>query len=291
MTHEALRTIWRSTWAVLPDALRVAIATARSEAPRPALQGAEPSTAQVPGGLIAVLPIEGFISYRASVFSEFFGGVVLERLSAQLQAAVADPQVKAILLRIDSPGGIVSGVPEFAAEVRAARAVKPVLALADTVAASAAYWIGAQATEFWAVPSADVGSVGVYAVHEDLSKLLEQAGVTVTLISAGAHKTDGNPYEPLSEDARANIQARVDDVYGQFIEDVAKGRGVTVAKVREDFGEGRVLSAEAAQAAGMIDRVGTWRQALGRAAKLRTVARAAADELDLRARQHRLLDN
>jgi signal peptide peptidase SppA len=291
MTHEALRTIWRSTWAILPDALRVAIADARADVPRPPMRAAEPTSVQVPGGIVAVLPVRGVVSYRADFFSEFFGGAVVERLSAQLWEAVANPQVKAIMLSIDSPGGMVSGLPEFAAELRTARGIKPILALADTTAASAAYWIGSQATEFWAVPSADVGSVGVYAIHEDFSKLLEQAGVTVTLISAGQRKTDGNPYEPLSDDARANIQARVDDVYGQFIEDVAKGRGVTTAAVRERYGHGRVLSAKDALAAGMVDRVGTWRQAAIRASKLRTPAQAAADELDLRARQHRLLDN
>jgi len=273
---------------MLPDALRVCIASARSaqatQAPVVA-DAASASSFQSGAGLIAVLPVSGPVSYRPSLFSYFFGGAVIETLQKQLQAAISDPQVRAILLRIDSPGGMVSGVTEFAAELRAAKAVKPILALADTTAASAAYWLAAQATEVWAVPSADVGSVGVYAIHEDFSRMLEQDGVTVTLISAGEHKTDGNPYEPLSQDARADMQRRVDQVYEQFLADVSEGRRVSTDRVRESFGQGRLLGADEALQAGLIDRIGTFREALGRAGRMKVATQAAADDLDVRARR------
>jgi signal peptide peptidase SppA len=276
---------------MLPDALHTLLATARQAAAPVPMVAAEPSSAAAPGGMVAVIPVSGTVSYRASFWSFLFGGAVIEKLQANLRAALTDPNVRAILLRIDSPGGMVAGVPEFAAELRQAREQKPIIALADTTAASAAYWIGAQATEFWAVPSAEVGSVGVYAIHEDLSKLLAEEGVTVTLISAGPHKTDGNPYEPLSEDARADMKASVDEVYEQFLADVAAGRRVPVATVRDTYGQGRVLSAKAARDAGMVDQVGTFTEAVNRAAAMKTPrqqARADADDLDRRARQHRI---
>lgn len=271
-------------WAIQPTALRVLVAEARSEAPIAVLAGPEPQTI----GNVAVLPLQGVVTYKPGLFSSLFGGAVLQTIAPRLRAAVSDPAIKSIILAVDSPGGSVTGVSEFAEEVRAARAVKPVFAIADTTMASAAYWIAAQATQVWAMPSADVGSVGVFAVHEDFSRALDQAGVTVTLVSAGEHKTDGNPYEPLSEPARADLQARVDEVYAQFVADVAAGRGVSVQTVRESFGGGKVFSAKDALANGLIDKIGTMSTLLGRASTGRRPAMRAEDEIDLRARRLRL---
>lgn len=205
---------------------------------------------------IAVIPVHGVLSPRG--YSGFFGSSVgMNGIQAALAAAVANAEVGIIVLAIDSPGGTVAGTPETAAAVRSAAASKKVVAVADTLAASAAYWIGSQASEFVVAPSADIGSIGVVGVHNDLSKLYEQWGIKTTLIHAGKFKVEGNPFEPLSDEARANMQARVDEAHGQFIRDVALGRGTTQANVRENFGQGRTIGSRKAVDLGMADRIAT----------------------------------
>jgi ClpP class serine protease len=114
------------------------------------------------------------------------------------------------------------------------------------------------------MPSGSVGSIGVFAAHEDLSAALEKEGIKMTLISAGKYKVAGNPFEKLSDEERAEVQARVNDAYGQFVKDVARGRETTPAAVRSGYGEGRMLEAKAAKAAGMIDRIATMDETLAR---------------------------
>jgi signal peptide peptidase SppA len=181
--------------------------------------------------------------------------------------------VSAVVIDVDSPGGMTDLLPELAADMRDARGTKPVLAVADTMMASAAYWIGAQADEVAVTPSGLAGSIGVFATHQDLSEAHASAGVKTTLVSAGKYKTEGNPFEPLGDEARAHLQELVDDAYRQFTADVAKGRRVTVDTVRGGFGEGRVLPAGAAVKAGLADRVATLEQTIGRASELAAARR------------------
>jgi signal peptide peptidase SppA len=169
-----------------------------------------------------------------------------------------DDSVAQILLDIDSPGGSVYGVQELAAEIAASR--KPVVAIANSLAASAAYWLGSAASEFHVTPGGEVGSIGVWMAHEDWSKAVADAGVNVTLIAAGQYKVEGNPYEPLSADARKFLQSRVDDYYQTFTRAVAKGRKVGVDAVRGGMGQGRVLGADQAKAEGMVDSIATFDQ-------------------------------
>jgi signal peptide peptidase SppA len=214
---------------------------------------------------VGVLPIRGTISHRMGSMDESSGGVSTERLSGMLAAYMADETVGSILLDIDSPGGTVTGVSELAAQLFAARGQgKPIVALVNGMAASAAYWLASQADEIVSIPSGLTGSIGVYTAHQDMSAALDKEGVKVTLISAGTHKLEGNPFEPLSDEARAVVQARVDDAYAVFVKDVARGRGVTPGDVRKGYGEGRVLGAKDAKAAGLIDRIGTVEETLGR---------------------------
>lgn len=236
------------------------------------------------GGSVAVIPFHGMCMHRTSWF-----GTSLERLAANVAEAAADKSVQAIVLDVDSPGGLVNWVPEAAAVVREARAAKPVVAVADTLAASAAYWVASQADEILVTPSGEAGSVGVYGMHVDMSKALEGAGFKVTLISAGKYKTEGNPFEPLSDDAASAWQADVDRVYDQFVKDVARGRGVAVETVRRGYGEGRVVGAKAAVDLGMANTVGTLSDAIRRAGTLAAqrrqgpaAAQAAAEALRLR---------
>lgn len=214
-------------------------------------------------GAVAVIPIAGPIIHRAS-WLEDYGWVSTETIGYQLRAAMAEPAVKTILLDVNSPGGTVAGVPELAAEILAAREEKRIVSIANAFAASAAYWLASQANEFWVTPSGKVGSIGVFAAHTDLSKAFEQLGVTTTLISAGKFKTEGHPYGPLSDEARAAYQADVDAYYAMFTRGVARGREVTPAAVRGGFGEGRMVMADRAVEERMVDRVGTRDELLAR---------------------------
>ncbi|NBS98856.1 MAG: S49 family peptidase, partial [Betaproteobacteria bacterium] len=185
-----------------------------------------------------------------------------QQFGAALRQLLADDTVGQILIDIDSPGGSVYGVAELADEIQSARAQKPVVAIANSLAASAAYWIGCAASEFYVTPGGEVGSIGVWQAHQDYSKALDEAGVKTTLISAGKFKVEGNPYAPLDEDAQAFMQTRVDEYYTAFTRSVAKGRGVPIAQVRDAMGQGRVLGADSALAQGMVDGVASFDEVL-----------------------------
>jgi HK97 family phage prohead protease len=252
-------------WAILPEKLATIHAILEMRANggqmtereiRAAMMGAKDNAPQTVNS-VAILPVYGTIAQRMDLFMEFSGGTSCQSLSAAFRAALADSSVKAIVLDVDSPGGTVSGVPELAAEIMAARGTKPVIAVANSMAASAAYFIAACADELVVTPSGEVGSIGVYSGHEDMSEMLEKAGVKITLVSAGDFKTEGNPYEPLSDAARADMQSHVDGYYKMFVAAVAAGRKTTIADVLENFGQGRMLMAKDAVKVGMADRIGT----------------------------------
>jgi signal peptide peptidase SppA len=233
--------------------------------------------------VIQVIPIVGVIANRAQSM-----GVGADEIGAMVDAAVANPRVDAIVLDIDSPGGTVTGVPELAAKVFAARGVKPVVAVANGLMASAAYWIGSAASEVVASPSSEVGSIGVIAMHEDWSAAMEQEGVKVTEFSAGKYKTEGAPWKPLGEEAETRFTERVAEVYAWFVRDVAAHRGDTPAAVRAGYGEGRVLSAKEAKAVNLIDRIATMEETIMRLAvgkSPRSGMRADAPAFDTEARK------
>lgn len=218
---------------------------------------------------IAVIPVFGIIAQHAHIVNDISGprGTSTEVVSAQLRAAVADPNVEAVVLNIHSPGGGVFGVPELAAEIRSLRKQKRITAVANSAAASAAYWIASAASDVSVTPGGQVGSIGVFAIHEDISRALDSEGIGVTLVSAGKFKTAGNPFEPLSEEAAGILQSEVDHYYSLFTSDVAKGRGVGVSDVRNGFGEGKMLVASEAVTEKMADRVETLQGAVDRVAK------------------------
>lgn len=209
------------------------------------------------GGGIAVLPLFGTIVQRAGMMTEWCGGTSTQQFGAALDAALADETVSQILIEVDSPGGSVYGVGELGEQIAAARKAKPVVASVNSLAASAGYWLACQAGEVYVTPGGEVGSIGVWMAHEDWSAAMAEAGIKTTLISAGKHKVEGNPYEPLGEDAQAFLQSRVDDYYQAFTKAVAKGRGVPIDAVRSGMGQGRVLGAEAALAEKMVDGIMT----------------------------------
>lgn len=218
---------------------------------------------------IAVLPLYGVVTQRGNMVDDISGpgSTSTQKFTSALRQVLADDTVGQILIDIDSPGGSVYGVAELATEIVKARAQKPVVAVANSLAASAAYWIGCSAGEFYVTPGGEVGSIGVWQAHFDYSKALEEEGVKPTLISAGKFKVEGNPYVPLDPEAQAFMQSRVDDYYNAFIKAVAKGRGVSVADVRDGMGEGRVLGADAALAAKMVDGIATFDDVLAKMQK------------------------
>ena len=212
------------------------------------------------GANIAVLTFYGVVTQRGNMADDVSGpgSASTQKFTNALRQALQDPSVGSILIDIDSPGGSVYGVEELANEIISSRSQKPIIGLANSLAASAAYWVGAACSELYVTPSGEVGSIGVWQAHEDWSKALDDAGVKTTLISAGKFKTEGNPYEPLGEDAQTFMQSRVDDYYSAFTKSVAKGRGISVEVVRKDFGQGRVYGAQQALSAGMVDGVMTF---------------------------------
>lgn len=259
------------TWAILPEYRHLIAglfhrpeAEIEAEVRQMALSAAAPrqKAATKPG--VAVVPVHGILEHRPGLFSALGFGTATSSLRATIAALGANPEVDAIVLDIDSPGGEVEGITEAAATIRDVRSRKPVIASANTMAASAAYWLGSQATELVAAPSATVGSIGVYGAYEDVSGLLEQEGIKVELISAGRYKTEASGLGPLTDEARAYRQSVVDGHYAMFVEDVAAGRGTTVEVVESEYGEGRMLLAERAKAAGMVDRVETLDVTVGR---------------------------
>lgn len=241
----------------------------------------------VSGSAVAVLPCYGAIVQRAGIMTEWCGGTSTQQFSTALRAAIADPNVSQIAIEFDTPGGSVYGVSELGEEIRAAREKKPIIGIANSLSASAGYWLMSQCSEAVCTPGGEVGSIGVYTAHADYSAALDQAGVKHTLIQAGKYKTEGNPYGPLTDEARANIQASVDHYYSLFTRAVAKGRNVSVDQVRTGMGEGRVLSAPDALAAGMIDGIDTFDAVL---ARLQRAAKPARQPNAARAQRDRELD-
>ena len=219
------------------------------------------------GGNVAVIPVLGLLTQRGGVINSV-ETTSTAALAQHARTTAADESVQAVVLELDSPGGEVFGGPEAAAALRDLAAVKPVVTSVNSLAGSLGYWLAAQATEVLVTPSGLAGSVGVYSAHEDRSKELETMGRNVTLIHAGRYKVEGNPFQPLDSEALQARQAEVNRYYDMFVRDLARGRGVSVDHVRSGFGEGRTMGAKAAVDAGMADAVGTFDDAVRRAAAL-----------------------
>jgi signal peptide peptidase SppA len=189
--------------------------------------------------------------------SDISGGTSVDGFMKQFRQCLNDPGVSGIVLDVDSPGGNVSGVPEAAAEIMAARGTKPIVAVADPMIASAAYYLACAADEIVCMPSGEVGSIGVLAIHDDYSVQNEMIGYKPTYIFFGAYKTELNSDSPLDPDALAYQQKQIDAIGNDFVRFAAKARGVPVDSVRSDFGQGRMLLAKDALAVKMIDRIDT----------------------------------
>lgn len=211
-------------------------------------------TRNVAGG-VGTLDVVGSIMPRANIWMRIFGGTAVDDLRATLRQHLRDPDVASILMRIDSPGGVVDGVPEFADELREAARQKPIVAQVQGMCASAAYWLATSAFRISAFVSSDVGSVGVYYPHVDRSKRYEQEGIRREFIQFGEFKTEGRDDQPLTKAGRDHLQKGIDDMGRMFVAAVARGRRTQPATVLATFGQGRVYLAEEALRRGMIDHV------------------------------------
>lgn len=209
-------------------------------------------------GGVAFIPISGMLVHR---FSGSWGWATgYTAIQNQLEAALADKDVKAIVLDGNSGGGDAAGVFELSEEIYNARSVKPITAVVDAHAYSACYALVSAASRVVVTPSGGVGSIGVVTAHADVTRALDKVGITVTMIHAGKYKVDSSPYKVLSKDAKARIQARVDGLYDDFVATVVRNRGIEEAVVRGT--EAGTFSAKEALEIGLVDAIGTPREAL-----------------------------
>lgn len=219
---------------------------AAASAPRPNMQGAVG---------IAVIPIHGTLVKRTLGLEAASGLTSYQDIGVMLDAALADPSVTGILLDVDSPGGEASGSFELARRVREAAAVKPIWAVANDAAFSAAYAIASSAERIVVTETGGVGSIGVIALHIDQSVKDANDGYRYTAITAGRHKNDFSPHEPLTDTAKSELQSEVGRLYDIFVGHVAAMRGLPEMAVRAT--EAALYFGPNATAAGLADAVGT----------------------------------
>lgn len=231
------------------------------------------------GGMIAVLPLYGVMAQRMNMMTAMSGGTSTQMFEAALRDLVNNPQVKAIIIDVDSPGGSVHGTQELANAIYAMRGTKPIVSVVNSLAASAAYWAISQTDEIVATVGADLGHIGVAALLVDRSGEAEQAGVKVMQITAGKYKHEqavGADLRPWTDEQVQHAQARVDEAYSMFVTSVARGRGVRANDVRNGYGEGRVVGAQEAMQLGMADRIATLDETIQRFANGGRVGRRGA---------------
>jgi len=220
------------------------------------LKEREPYSSSLDDDGILTIPIVGGLYNRGDHMEALSGMQSYTNLGNTLAEALVSSDVRAILLDIDSPGGEAAGCLSFAECLIKARKVKPIWGVASGGAYSAAYKIAAACDRFYAPKDVEVGSIGVVWLHLDQSNAMHQAGLAATFVYAGKHKVEGNSFEALNPEARANIQARIDERYEQFVNFVAANRPMTVEQVRET--EARDYLGPQASEMGLTDGVASY---------------------------------
>lgn len=224
-------------------------------------------------GSVGVLNLHGPIFPKSNLMTHLSGATSLDQFRNEFRSMVSDPSISTILLDVDSPGGLSDLVDEMASEVHAAAQVMPIYSIANTSANSAAYYIASQATHMYATPSGQLGSIGTYLVHTDESQALEKIGIKETVIKSGRFKAAS--IEPLTDDSKDHLQQFVNDTNEGFIAAVARGRGTTVDDVRENYGEGGVVTPKYALDHGMIDGIATFDEVLNSLSSINTTGGVA----------------
>lgn len=255
-----------SAWAILPDQLceiqaiyaarlrgdKIDIEAIEARLGRPLAN--EQQDYQIRQGGVAVLALEGVMAPKANLFMRVSGGVSTQMAGLQIESAMADPRVSAMVLAIDSPGGSVFGTPELAATVRELSSIKPIVTVSEATLASAAYWVGSAANAVYiSGPTVQVGSIGVVASH----RYDPQAKGTTTEITAGKYKRIASATGPLSEEGQAYMQGHVDHLYSVFVDAVAAHRGTTANATLEHMADGRVFIGQQAIDRGLVDGMST----------------------------------
>ncbi len=240
--------------------------------------------APLSGAGVAVVPLWGTLLDRVGPTDAMSGATSMRDFRRVLSTLAGDPAIGTIILDVDSPGGTVAGTLETGDLVRRVAAEKPVIAVAQTLAASGAFWIASQASEFIVSPSGRVGSVGVVQLHTDESGALEKEGIAVEILTTAPLKTEISPLGPIDDGARAELMRNMQIVQGQFEAALARGRHVPVATVRDQFGQGRVFQAREVVDRGMADGIGTLDDTIarfvgGRPRSRRNGAAATSDQI------------
>src|ERR1700733_6918257 len=246
-------------WALREDAMQIVIdALVHGTRPTAGFTADKPYQKGAGSTKTAIIPIQGVLTKDGPAWL----GSSYDRLADAVEKAGADKSVSRIVLAVDSPGGEVTGLPETASVIAQAARVKPVHAIVDGQAASAAYWLTSQANHVSLTPSGEVGSVGVRMAHTDLSKMMEDQGIKVTELYSGNFKTEWSPFKPLSEDAIGDMQSRLSAAHTDFLNAIHSGRGSVVSAEmrRTRMGEGRMFGADKAASHGLVDKIQTGRE-------------------------------
>jgi len=224
--------------------------------------------------LMATVSEDGLPTVGAKVAVVEIEGIIVDGTAAvrELREHAENPSIKAVVLRVNSPGGVVAPTQEiFAAIQRARKAGKPVVASLGAVAASGGYYVAAAADRIYANPGTLTGSIGVVMQMANIEGLLKKVGVEYVVVKAGSYKDVGNFARTMSPEERKMLQALLDDVYSQFVDAVAEGRGLERSEVLA-FAEGRIYSGQQALALKMVDEMGGFEDAVEAAGKLANIS-------------------
>lgn len=292
-TRRALAAILSELWAIDPGylPLLVAIAQRNHNAPevlavqdwvqRDYAMMAGPGAMRLDGASnrtyvsdgVAIIPVVGPIFPRANMMTEMSGATSAAQTIADLRAAIASPDVGAILFHYDTPGGAVSGINALADATYAARKEKPISAFVSGAAASAGYWHASQTMDITMERAAMVGSIGVVTMQSKQVSADRDGYMDVEIVSSNA--PNKRP-DPDSEDGLAEIRATLDAIEREFIADVARGRGVSIKHVIDNYGQGGIKVGADAISAGMADRIGSFDSALKRMQQMARANKRAA---------------
>lgn len=261
-------------WSILPEAKKAVQALTERCAMEPDDMPESMKPPPMPGG-VCVIPMVGpMVKYGG-----FWGCSSMETM-AMVNAAAKDPACSQIMLYIDSPGGSVAGISELASAVALAGQTKPVIAQVSDLCASAAYWVASACNKVYANKMALVGSIGVYAVVDDYSKMFEQMGISVQVVGTGDYKGMGEPGTKVTPEQIQYVRDMVNAANEQFMGAVAAGRGMDIRSVRK-VADGRAFPATEAQTIGLIDKVQGMDQTLAQMVGARK-GKSARAELRLR---------
>lgn len=255
-----LSAIARQPWAITPDALELVLGIAQRNISDPQAVLSSPTVRRESGSLrmrdgVAVISVMGPIFPRADIFTQISGATSVETLALRFGEALAADDVKGIVLHIDSPGGQITGIHEFASQIFAARNSKPVVTYTSGMCTSAAYWIGSAAQRVVADATAELGSIGVVSAWTDDKEARRSKGLTDYEVVSS--QSPNKRLDPTSEKGRSTLQCRLDEFADIFIADVARHRGKRAATVAEHFGQGGMMLAAEAVKVGMADEIGS----------------------------------